>query len=72
VRLPFAGAPFCCARGLNKLQFAGTLLTVWIPPADIRDMRELPRTRMVFVNLRIFRNGGILGIIQGVKWLISG
>jgi transposase len=36
------------ARGLNKLQRAGTLPTVWIPPAELRDGRELPRTRMVF------------------------
>lgn len=40
------------ARGLNRLQRAGTLPTVWIPPAEIRDTRELPRTRMVFANLR--------------------
>jgi len=40
------------ARGLNKLQRTGTLPTVWIPPGDIRDHRELPRTRMVFANLR--------------------
>ena len=40
------------ARGLNKLQRTGTLPTVWIPPAEIRDHRELPRTRMVFANLR--------------------
>ncbi|MFH1614899.1 MAG: IS110 family transposase [Planctomycetota bacterium] len=36
------------ARGLNVLQRTGTLPTVWIPPADLRDKRELPRTRMVF------------------------
>jgi transposase len=35
-------------RGLNKLQRIGTLPTVWIPPASLRDQRELPRTRMVF------------------------
>lgn len=35
-------------RGLNKLQRAGTLPTVWIPPGELRDHRELPRTRMVF------------------------
>ena len=40
------------ARGLNKLQRTGTLPTVWIPPGEIRDHRELPRTRMVFANLR--------------------
>jgi transposase len=40
------------ARGLNKLQRTGTLPTVWIPAGEIRDSRELPRTRMVFANLR--------------------
>lgn len=35
------------ARGLNQLQRNNTLPTVWIPPSDIRDARELPRTRMV-------------------------
>ncbi len=35
-------------RGLNKLQRTGTLPAVWIPPGDLRDKRELPRTRMVF------------------------
>jgi len=36
------------AKGLNVLQRSGTLPTVWIPPVDVRDKRELPRTRMVF------------------------
>jgi transposase len=40
------------AKGLNMLQRAGTLPTVWIPQADIRDKRELPRTRMVFAKER--------------------
>jgi transposase len=40
------------ARGLNRLQQAGTLPTVWIAPGRIRDHRELPRSRMVFANLR--------------------
>lgn len=39
-------------RGLNRLQQAGTLPTVWIPPGDLRDQRDLPRTRMVFVRQR--------------------
>jgi transposase len=39
-------------RGLNKLQQIGTLPTVWIPPAVIRDQRELPRARMVFAASR--------------------
>jgi transposase len=40
------------ASGLNRLQQTGTLPTVWIPPMDIRDKRELPRTRMVFAHQR--------------------
>jgi len=39
-------------RGLNRLQQTGTLPTVWIPPASVRDQRELPRTRMVFAAAR--------------------
>jgi transposase len=38
------------ARGLNRLQRTGTLPTVWIPPGELRDKRELFRTRMVFSN----------------------
>ena len=34
-------------HGLNRLQRTGTLPTVWIPPAAIRDLRDLPRTRMM-------------------------
>lgn len=45
------------AKGLNVLQRAGTLPTVWIAPAHIRDKRELPRTRMVFAKERTkFKN----------------
>jgi transposase len=40
------------AKGLNVLQRAGTLPTVWIAPAAVRDRRELPRTRMVFAGGR--------------------
>ena len=40
------------ARGLNLLQRTGTLPTVWIPPGELRDQRELPRTRMVLVRQR--------------------
>ena len=40
------------AEGLNRLQRVGTLPTVWIPPGDVRDKRELPRTRMVFARER--------------------
>ena len=37
------------ARGMNRLQQNGTLPVVWIPPGDLRDKRDLPRTRMVLV-----------------------
>lgn len=40
------------ARGLNRLQQTGTLPEVWIPPGDLRDRRDLPRTRMVLVRQR--------------------
>ena len=40
------------AQGMNRLQRTGTLPTVWIPPADVRDRRELPRTRMTFSRQR--------------------
>lgn len=36
-------------RGLNRLQRAKTLPTVWIPPMELRDLRELLRTRMDLV-----------------------
>ncbi|NIM71054.1 MAG: IS110 family transposase, partial [Xanthomonadales bacterium] len=39
-------------RGLNLLQRTGTLPTVWIPSAEMRDARELPRTRMALVGQR--------------------
>ncbi len=40
------------ARGLNRLQRVGTLPTVWIPDGDLRDQRDIPRTRMYLVHLR--------------------
>jgi transposase len=39
-------------RRLNQLQRNGTLPTVWIPPGELRDQRDLPRTRMVLVRQR--------------------
>src|SRR5437763_7482765 len=39
-------------RGLNRLQRNDTLPTVWIPPGELRDQRDLPRTRMVLVRQR--------------------
>jgi transposase len=40
------------AAGLNRLQRAGTLPVVWIPPGKLRDLRELPRTRMTLVRIQ--------------------
>ena len=39
-------------RGLNHLQRTGTLPTVWILPGELRDQRELFRTRMVLSQQR--------------------
>jgi transposase len=52
------------ARGLNKLQQTGTLPTVWIPPLEIRDKRELPRTRMVFAHQRTRLKNRIHSVID--------
>jgi transposase len=41
------------ARGLATLLRNGTLPTVWIAPAKIRDERELPRTRMALCKIRV-------------------
>jgi transposase len=40
------------AHGLAILQHNGTLPAVWIPPHQVRDERELPRTRVAFSKLR--------------------
>lgn len=52
------------ARGLNRLQQTGTLPTVWIPPMEIRDKRELPRTRMVFSNQRVKLKNRIHSVVD--------
>ena len=39
-------------HGLNRLQRNEVLPTVWIPPSDLRDLRELTRTRMVLSRQR--------------------
>ncbi len=39
-------------HGLNRLQRNGTLPTVWIAPAELRDQRELTRTRLTMVSAR--------------------
>jgi transposase len=37
---------------LATLLYLGKLPSVWIPPAEVRDERELPKTRMTFVQHR--------------------
>lgn len=40
------------AKGLALLLRNGTLPSIWIPPRNIRDQRELPRMRMMLVRMR--------------------
>lgn len=40
------------ARGLATLLHIGSLPTVWLPPSEIRDERELHRTRMAISRIR--------------------
>lgn len=49
--------------GLNRLQRAGTLPTVWIPPAGVRDERALPRTRMMLVAMRTRLKNTVHGML---------
>jgi len=40
------------AQGLATLLYLGKLPSVWIPPAEVRDERELPHTRMALSKTR--------------------
>ena len=45
------------AKGLAMLNLNGSLPAVWIPPAELRDLRELSRMRMSMVEVRTkFKN----------------
>jgi transposase len=57
------------ARGLNRLQRTGTLPTVWIPPRELRDWRDLPRTRMVLVRQRTRLKNRIQAVLA--KYAVS-
>ena len=48
------------ADGTNRLQRVGTLPTVWIAPGNLRDLRELPRTRMFLTGERTALKNHIL------------
>lgn len=61
------------AHGLNQLQRTGTLPTVWISPRELRDMRELTRTRMVLSAQRTRLKNRIQATLskygwRGTKW----
>lgn len=50
-------------RGLNRLQRSGTLPTVWIAPAAMRDRRALPRSRMALVGMRTTLKNRVHGML---------
>ncbi len=41
------------AKGLATLLKNGTLPTIWIPPGNLRDQRELLRWRMVLSQIKV-------------------
>ena len=51
-------------HGLNLLQRNKTLPTVWIPPNHLRDLRELTRTRQVFVQQRTRMKNRVLSSLS--------
>jgi len=55
-------------RGLNRLQRAGTLPEVWLPPPELRDQRDLPRTRMFLVCQRSRLKCRILAHLARYGW----
>jgi transposase len=55
-------------HGLNELQRNRTLPTVWIPPRELRDMRELTRTRMVFSAQRTRLKNRIQATLGKYAW----
>lgn len=52
------------ARGLATLLRNGTLPSVWIPSGELRDKRELSRTRMALVRMRTMVKNRIHAIVS--------
>src|SRR5260370_28741368 len=52
------------AQGLAMLLRNGTLPVVWIPPAELRDEREMLRWRMRLSNMRTRVKNRIHGVLQ--------
>jgi transposase len=51
------------ARGLAMLLRNGTLPRVWIPPAELRDQREMLRWRMSLVRMKVQLKNRIHGVL---------
>jgi transposase len=51
-------------HGLNRLQRNGTLPTVWIAPASLRDLREVTRVRMVLAQHRTWMKNRLLATLS--------
>jgi transposase len=59
-------------HGLNRLQRNGTLPTVWIPPADLRDLRELTRVRMLLAGQRTRLKNRITATLSKYGLIVEG
>jgi len=58
-------------HGLNRLQRNKTLPTVWIPPKDLRDLREMTRTRMVLTAQRTRLKNRVLATLNKYGFTLS-
>ena len=56
------------AHGLNRLQRNGSLPTVWIPPRELRDQREITRGRMVMTSQRTRLKNRIQSTLSKYGW----
>ena len=59
-------------HGLNLLQRNGTLPTVWIPPRELRDLREITRARMVMAAHRTRLKNRIQSTLSKYGWSGTG
>ena len=55
-------------HGFNRLQRNGTLPTVWIPPRELRDQREITRGRMVMASHRTRLKNRIQSTLSKYGW----
>lgn len=58
-------------HGLNRLQRNKTLPTVWIPSSELRDLRELTRTRMVLAAQRTRLKNRIQATLNKYGWVLK-